>query len=281
LIVPDQFNRKLAIKKGWRQCSIFSASSCPQLYNKLVAEHKVEGAFYLVLSHPCSLLNPNLIIEPYLEYIVCEEVSNLDGNASFGKNPRLLHIELEELNGLKLKLEQRARGFISKISIANEAPLFSCLSDKNESLIVRWMANRYVTTALPDEFEARVAKQKSKLTKAFSSEVGINCKAVYISLNEFVLDLAKEAKYECILVFLLSDFNYERYASEEDGEGHAYNDFLTRINKVFQSVDGIDLKTSMFISENVLTIGQLESGKLKRWQFDYISVGKGGEIAPP
>lgn len=279
--MPEQFNRSLAIEKGWRQCSIFSASSCPELYNKLVAEHKVENAFYMVLSHPCSLLNPNLIIEPYLEYIVCEEISDLDGNASFGKNPRLLHIELEELNGLKLKLEQKARGFISKISIASEPPLFSCLSDKNESLIVRWMANRYITTALPDEFESRVAKQKSKLTKAFSTEVGITCKAVYISLNEFVLDLPKEEKYECILVFLISDANYENYTREEDGEGHIYNDFLKRIDTVFQSIDGIDLKTTMFISENNLTIGQLESGRLKRWQFDYISVSKGGEITSP
>lgn len=232
----------------------------------------------MVLSHPCSLLNADIDKEPYLEYIICGAIENVDGNASFGKNPRLLHVELPEFEGLKLTLDQRKRGFIGKGDIATEQPLLGGLAIENESLIIRWMANRYTTTALPDEFENRVAKQKSKLAKAFASVIGSVCKAVYISLNEFILDLNKEDEYTCVLFFLINEASYMEYVDEEERKETPYADFIGRIETIFENTAGVTLKNAMFISENKLTVGQFESNKLKRWQFDYISIAKGGEL---
>lgn len=277
----SSFDRKLAIESGWQQCSIFDSKSCPELYNLLTTQHKIENAFFMVLSHPCSLLNSNLESEPYLEYIICEKIENLDGNATNGKNPRLLHIELRECGGVKFKLEQKNRGFIDKSGIAKHAPLYSNLLIENESLITRWMANRYITTALPDEFENRIKNQKSKLTKAFATDAGRLCKAVYISMNEFIKDLDENENYVFFLVFLLSAKSYEKYVEEEGNSKSIFNDFINRILKIYKSVEGVELEKAIFISEKQLTIGQIESGQLKKWQFDYISLAKGGQIISP
>lgn len=275
------FNRASAIENGWRQCSIFTSTSCPILYSLLPEQHKDESYFYMVLSHPCSLLNPNLDSEPNLEYIVCEKLEKIDGNATYGKNPRLLHLQLSELNEFPVKLQQKNRGFIDKWSISEERPLISEVESQNESLITRWMANRYITTALPDKFESRVSIQKSKLTKAFANKVGAKCKALYISLNEFILDLEDNENYECTLVFILNAESYTEYVSEEDNDKTEYNDFLIRITEIFGLINGIELQRAFFISSNAFTINQAESGKLKKWQFDYISMAKNGELTLP
>jgi len=270
------FDRKAAINFGWRQCSIFNCKSSPKLYNTLPAQHKFTTAFYMVLSHPCSLLNENLESEPTLEYIVCHPIEKIDGNASFGKNPRVLHIDID---GNNLEVKQKDRGFICKSLIDEEAPTIPSLPIAKESLITRWMANRYITTALPDEFEERLGKQKDKLSKAFNNEVGRACKSVYINLNEFIHDLSQDEDYKCILVFTLNAEDYEAYFDEEENEKTTFNDFLKRISVIFNTVDGITLSKVTFVSEKSFTVHQMESGQLKRWQFDYISMAKGGSIS--
>lgn len=269
------FDRKAAISLGWRQCSIFNCMSSPKLYSSLPECHQFKAAFYMVLSHPCSLLNANLESEPTLEYIVCQPIDKVHGNSTFGKNPRLLHIEIDEKT---FELKQKDRGFISKSLIDEEAPVISALPINKESLIIRWMANRYITTALPDQFETRLGKQKDKLSKAFNNEVGKVCKSVYINLNEFILDLNETEDYECILVFLLNAEDYEAYYDEEDNENSPFNNFLKRISDIFSSAEGITLTKAMFVSEKSFTVHQVESGQLKRWQFDYISIAKGGSL---
>lgn len=270
------FDREASIENGWRQCSLFNIDSSPLLYALLQQEHKIENAFYMVLSHPCSLLNANLKNEPDLEYIVCNPIDTLDGNATYGKNPRLLHIDIK---GHLLELQQKSRGFIKKHLISKERPMISTLDFKDESLITRWMANRYITTALPDQFESRLYKAKPKIAKSFNSEIGKQCKSVYISLNEFVEDLGDGKSYECSLVFTLSRNGYAKYVEEEDNGSTNFCDFLNRITQIFNAVEGVTLKKTMFVGEHRLTIEQVESGKLKRWQFDYISVSKNGEVA--
>ncbi|WP_206486452.1 hypothetical protein [Thalassotalea sp. G2M2-11] len=274
------FDRDASIKNGWRQGSLFNSESSPLLYNLLPQQHKIKNAIYMVLSHPCSLLNANLDSEPDLEYIVCKQIEKLDGNATFGKNPRLLHINIQ---GHLLELQQKYRGFIQKSPISNELPMIASLDFNDESLITRWMANRYITTALPDMFEFRLnkAKAKSKLTKAFNSEIGKYCKSVYISLNEFIKDLSDDESYECSLVFVLSRDSYAKYVEEEDNEQSSYSDFLKRISDIIDPVVGINLNRAMFVGEHRLTIEQVESGKLKKWQFDYVSIGKEGEVGSP
>lgn len=271
----EEFNREIAIKLGWQQCSIFTKDSSPSLYELLPSEHKLENSFYMVLSHPCSLLNANLISEPTLEYIVCEEVGSLDGNCTFGKNPRILHLAVE---GTKLALYQNKRGFIPKSLITTCKPQITNLPFSDESLITRWMANRYTTTALPDEFENRLSKSKSKLSKAFASSLGAKCKTVYIGLNEFIKDLPTESVYECTLVFTLNRDNVEELVAQEDDANSEYNQFKSRIITIFDSIQGVTLNKVLFIGENKLTVEQLESGKLKKWQFDYVSLSKSGQI---
>lgn len=275
-MMEPSFDRKAAISLGWRQCSIFNSMSSPKLYNSLPAHHKFTTAFYMVLSHPCSLLNANLESEPTLEYVVCQPIDKINGNSTFGKNPRVLHIDID---GNNLEVKQKDRGFICKSLIDEEAPAIPALPIAKESLITRWMANRYITTALPDQFEERLGKQKDKLSRAFNNEVGKACKSVYINLNEFILDLSQTEDYKCILVFMLNAEDYEAYFDEEDNGKTLFNDFLKRISVIFSNVEGITLTKAMFVSEKSFTVHQMESGQLKRWQFDYISIAKGGSIS--
>lgn len=270
------FDRAQAISNGWRQCSIFNKASSPILYDQIPSNHQSESYYYLILSHLCSLLNGNLELEPTLEYIVCENIDSIDGNNTYGKNPRVLDLEINELNKLKIRALQRSRGFINKVSIQKEKPLVSSIS--NEQSVTRWMANRYITTALPDEFESRISKQKSKLAKVFASDIGKKCKSVYINLNEFTIDLQKNENYVLHIFFVLQDSDFKAYFETEDNPNSVFNKFLTNISSKIEGCEGIVLSKATFINEKTLTVAQLESGKLKRWQFDYVSLGKQGML---
>ncbi|MGO2130552.1 MAG: hypothetical protein ACTH4U_17620, partial [Pseudoalteromonas prydzensis] len=215
---------------------------------------------------------------PDLNKLVSDELGaiHIDGNNTYGKNPRVLDFEIPELNNIKIRALQKKRGFINKISIHSEKPLVGSIS--NEQSVTRWMANRYTTTALPDEFESRITKQKSKLAKIFAGDIGKKCKSVYINLNEFTRDLQKHEAYVLNIFFVLQNSDYEAYFETEGSQNSIFNKFLTNISSKIEDCEGIVLNKAIFMNEKRLTVAQLESGKLKRWQFDYVSLGKKGML---
>jgi hypothetical protein len=49
---------------------------------------------YVVSSHPCDVVALDLDKEPSVELFLLKVIEKIDGNFSFGKNPRRLHVEI-------------------------------------------------------------------------------------------------------------------------------------------------------------------------------------------
>lgn len=270
-------DRKKTIEAGWTQCSIFNYISSPYLYEIIPANLRDEQNYYVVLSHPCSLLNSDLEIEPDLEIAVAIPIGQIDGNCTHGKNPRKLHVCLTQLNQ-SFELEQKNRCVISRKHIDKCTPTIGKLESSVARAICTWVINRYISSAFPDNFETRISKNKSKLRKLFANPVGQKCRAVYITLNESLRDLDEDENYELRVFFTLSTLDYQDYDREYDEPNNAYKDFLDKLTLIFQHTNGITLLNATFLDDSKLTVAQVQNPAFMKWNFDFISIASNSEI---
>lgn len=270
------FERSLAISNGWGQCSIFNASSSPSIFKGIPECFRDPDAYYIVLSHPCALLNYNLESEPDFEVVKAIKIEKLDGNFTFGKNPRKLQISSEQL-GFHLELEQKFRFSISREVICHDKPLLIASNPEFNRQVTTWVINRYVGSAFPDAFEERLSKSKSKIRKAFEKEVGVKCRSAYIVLNEQFLDLSDEDSYEVRLYFTLSKEDFIVY-DDEFSEEEPFSAFLQRISEIFKCINGVELIEIKFLDDSKLTLRQLQNPKFCKWNYDHLSMNTQTEI---
>ncbi|MCQ8848100.1 hypothetical protein NQT74_05880 [Alteromonas stellipolaris] len=267
----QKFDREKAVEFGWNQCSVFNYDSSPELFKLLPPHLQNEANFYIVLSHPCSLLNYSLELEPDLEVATATPVAKADGNCTFGKNPRKLHLEIEQL-ALVVEVEQKNRLVIPRGEIASCAPLVATLTASTSRALITWTVNRYLSSAFPDEFERRISNKKTQLRKVFNSEVGQKCKAVYVVINESIKDLPDDESYELHIYFTLNRQNYALYDDEAEDTPDGFNSFLKRLTDLFEKINGTRLLSVNFQDDSKLTVAQVESPKLIKWNFDFLSI---------
>lgn len=269
--------RKKAIDAGWSQFSVFNHTSSPRLYEAIPEQLKKQSYYYIVLSHPCSLLHYDLELEPNLEVVVAKPIDVVDGNCTYGKNPRKLHIEIEGL-GQNFELEQRDRCLVNREHIDKCNPAEITLEYSVARAICVWVVNRYMSSAFPDAFETRVSKSKSKLRKLFSSVIGQKCRSVYIILNEPLRDLEETEDYQLRIFFTLSSLDFQEFDAKDDDYNSDYTAFLKTLVKIFEDIDGVVLIKAVFIDDSKLTVAQVQAPSFMKWNFDFLSVATNSEI---
>ena len=156
-----------------RQCDVFDDSIlkglqdlCPVNLNVVLSEK----SFCVVITQDCDIVHEKTEEEPFIEFIVGN--FSEDKSCKNGKNPRKLHLEN---NRHILEFIIHNRFFVRKDSLARfKFPdvLFELTSD-NKKVLQKWLGNRYVRAAFPDEFNKRLKNAKvEKITeKGISSKV--------------------------------------------------------------------------------------------------------------
>ncbi len=265
------FDRNKAIKFGWNQCVIFNHTSSPKVFSCIPEKHKGEDNYYIVLSHPCSLLNYSLVNEPTFEYVIAKPIEKIDGNCTFGKNPRKLHIYIASM-GKAFELEQCNRNYVIRDLISDEAPISAIFEPEIARSICLWVANRYLASSFPDEFENRISKAKKNLRKKYSGAVGEKCRSAYLILNEPLLDLESDEDYKLRLFFTLSPDDFQTYDQESDTAQMPFKEFLLSVKKILNELKGISIEQIAYLNENQITLNQIQSPKFKKWNYDFLSV---------
>ena len=136
----------------WRQGDVLAQKD----FQAVGLTDKPDADLAIAISHDCDIANDNLDTEPAIEFIFARILDQHNGNYTYGKNPRILHLDYTR-NGQTIWIELIAsrRAMVQKNSLEVIQP------DQTYSLITlqtlqSWLAVRYRRIALPNSLVERL-----------------------------------------------------------------------------------------------------------------------------
>lgn len=141
---------------NWRQGSILANKDFQAVG---LTDIPPDANLAIAISHDCDIANDDLISEPAVEFIFARIVDKQDGNYTYGKNLRTLH--LEYVQGEKtvfLGLQACEKFVLQKNSLEAVHPDESYRLPKSREIFQSWLAARYRRQALPDSLDRRLSQ---------------------------------------------------------------------------------------------------------------------------
>jgi hypothetical protein len=139
----------------------------------------------IVVSHDCDLAqDPS--VEPLVEVIVGDRIGAADGNFSYAKNARRLHLTFSGgSEHFTVELLARFKIAIKKEELVEYEPAETTkLTVAEHAILQRWLAARYRRAAFPDEFDKRLGETglRDRLDKILKS-TGSSISAIYFDVD--------------------------------------------------------------------------------------------------
>lgn len=269
-------NRDAIKANGWALGRVFTSTSAPILVDLIPDNHKSKDTIYISVTHDCSIINPCLIKEPYVEYLSIRPIERSDGQFINARSIRRLHFQVE-VNGKLTWFEasMALRGFINRHSLTECLPDTDYnLTDESQLVLKRWLSNRYLAQTFPDRFNeltARlVANSKAPLIKAFNRDVGKACNSIFLSLTPSDYDLPRGQDYEVILLLVY------REAIVIDLGQEAIDDFAAEIEEILGAIEGLKPVKVFAMADSAISYDQII--KMTRWNLDYVSLKNDAEV---
>ncbi len=262
----SKIDRDILKSNGWKMGACFTRSSCPELVSSMAEFHRQDESFvYIAITHDCAIINDSLVAEPFLEFIVACPIGKLDGNFTHTKNPRKLHLELNIQNSpTPFELNIIDRAFLNRELLLQNKPIQNvCLNDSQKATLVRWLANRYMGQALPDEFEKRIDPVRDKLNKLLSKPEANGMLAIYIELDPRN-ELENDKNYALTVALI-----YEEPALSILIDKASLDNYVKEMKAVFQKTSGINVSEVIPLSEKDFTLYQQR--RMIRWRSDHCS----------
>lgn len=141
---------------SWRQGSVLAQKDFSVV--GLPNTNILDIHFAIAISHDCDIANDNLDVEPDVEFIFARTLEQHNGNYTFGKNPRILHIEyayegkqvfLELIASKKSKLQK------DMLELVQPDEAYK-LTTHSQKILQSWLAIRYRRHALPNSLVDRL-----------------------------------------------------------------------------------------------------------------------------
>jgi hypothetical protein len=137
----------------WRQGSILAHKD----FQTVVPTAPADADVAVAISHDCDIANDNLETEPCIEFIFASCQEQLNGNCTYGKNPRTLHLEYKregEVTFLELLATRKITAL--KTSLINVEPDPNYELVTSHQILQSWLAARYRRHALPNSLVERL-----------------------------------------------------------------------------------------------------------------------------
>lgn len=265
----------------WRQGHVLSDQAANVL--GLIVDGQNDQVV-VVISHDCDLAqDPSN--EPMVEVIVGNKIASVDGNFSYAKNARRLHLTFSEgSKELSVNMEANRKIQVSKHQLASYKPIDDInLNPHERNIFQRWLAARYRRSAFPDEFDRRLDSTgvRTRIGKVLKSH-GSMISAIYFDVDQGkeLSHMGSDDPYELVIYLLYSTEN-DPDAAEQAAES-AKQLIITAFREKCISKDkdiwhDIELVNCEIISDQAMTVQQAES--FKRWSVDHLSLRNQSEEA--
>lgn len=227
----------------------------------------------VVISHDCDLAQDDVAAEPFVEFIVGSANPPPDGNFSWAKSTRTLHLEFNRAGRPALiELCANEKRIVGKGVLAPFDPDESYeLTLRHLAVLRDWLAARYRRTAFPDEFNKRLARSGApgKLKDKLAASGGL-ISFVYFDLKgQGRAELPAGVPYELSVVLVYSPGKDPMAAADAaDAQAAKVHAALTKCLK--DPACGIVFKGCFAISEDEVKLSLAEL--LMRWRLDFITL---------
>lgn len=260
---------------GWLQGKILKKQFADLLTQIVSLPSSNENDIWIVVSQSCDLLNNSFENEPYAEVVKATLIEReVAKTLVFNKNPRMLECE-EAFQGegsQSIRLSIHDRVLIKRSLLANSEPVNNLeLKQETIRIITRWISNRYIRPAFPDEFNTRAKRELDKIgTKSSFRKAAIKITGIWLNTED--QELRKDEEYKVVIIATMktNDFNNEEFKNEAF---KAIDKFEAALSKCV----GIEVEESKLLPESKFTIEDYHNSK--HWDFDYLSI-RDGDDAP-
>ena len=232
----------------------------------------------IVISHDCDIVQTPSV-EPNVEIVVGRAIETPDGNFTYSKNPRKLHLECTAgTQRFLVELVATDKMAVPKegdTGLLKHAPREDVRLSGGELVILQqWLAARYRRSAFPDEFDHRLTATgvRDQLLRILKRH-GAHILAIYFDVDdgEDVAHNGPDDPYKLTISLL-----YSTEATPDEAE-HAAMEVSKSVRSVFKKkccLDGthwkwIELADCEVLADTAMTVAQ--AGYLRKWQTDYIS----------
>lgn len=263
----------------WRQGHVLRPDAAAAL--GFTNESDAANTCVVVVSHDCDLANDNLAAEPSVEVVVGRLVPSPNGNFTWGKAPRTLHLSATR-DGQQVTIELVATGkqMASKAVLAPYEPDSHFQLDGVALGVLRsWMGARYNRAAFPDEFVRRMSKTKvdGKLAKALEPH-GALISFVYFDLDGGqAIERQDGSPYELSIVLVYNAGNDAEVSA--DAADKVADAVFEACAKRLTDGSEISLKTCFAISEDDLPVSKARV--LMQWRLEYMTLKAADEQLGP
>jgi hypothetical protein len=259
----------------WRQGSVIPRSAALEL--GLVSTEDT-SQFAIVVTHDCDCVAEESQ-EPSVEVIIGSQLSRLDGNLTFGKSPRKLHIALSQC-GKSIELSMATKRGLDKAVLVRFEPDKSwVLSPQEKRVLSIWLGSRYSRAAFPDELERRLEAVWDVFRGAAKKHGGSTI-AIFVQFDphDEILDMTEPYSLDLSLV-------YDSTRSDAPGSAALLADATRQIfEKVYRRPDGswesIELQSCEAVPDTEFTY--FEQMRSRQFRFDDLSLRKAStSVLPP
>jgi hypothetical protein len=257
----------------WRQGDILPADARQAIQSHIDVE-LFHNDCCIIASQSCDVLCADFAAEPAVELVIARPVAGAaDGNYTFAKNARRLHLEvlIDTEPRIYEALANERRSF-PRHHLATYAPdTRRRLSADTTEQIVQWLVSRYRRKAFPDAFNARTAVVFDRKIKPRLKRL-TQVTALYVALSRWD-ELPPGVDYKMVLLGTMLRSQYTDpalRAAAETGIGEIAASLATCV--------GIDVEDFAVRSEADVTLD--EARQLSRWHLDYVSLGDSAKHAP-
>ncbi|MDR1582798.1 MAG: hypothetical protein LBS55_05990 [Prevotellaceae bacterium] len=134
----------------WRQDSVCEKTEILDVFPGNLRSS--DYGIFLAVSHDCDIANGNVAKEPFIEFIPAKFLDSKDGHYLYGKNPRILHLQLFKNNlPCFVEIEAHARFCLEKEKLLSIYPNENYrLADRDKKILRDWLATRYRRHAFPN-----------------------------------------------------------------------------------------------------------------------------------
>lgn len=260
---------------GWRQGSIIKGEDAANFLSEEDFEG-IDNVILVIASQSCDIANNNISADPYVEVSVARKIEKIDGNLSFNKNPRQLHMNLLIETGDTEVYKEQAIEFkaYEKIRIPKEQ-LVGLQPDTTRDIeakqldsYISWLASRYSRPALPTEFNNRIAAVDPKdKRKKKAKSANQNLSGIYV---EIIPDqeISADENYRVNLLGLVpTDFTGNLQSAQNALDGYA---------EILKSA-GMDV-TSIVKKEDEISVAVIK--RFKRFYYDDLSIRDDAPLPP-
>lgn len=248
---------------GWRQGNFLNESCTPNILTQCNQDCHADSRLIL-LSHDCDIVH-NGNSEPNVEVCIAEPLlAGPNGNYTHGKNPRILHLDIDHPDTpAHFEIHASKRFWIDRKALIDFTPDENLiLKDSELDILVNWVAAKFNRAAFPDSFNKRLETSRKDIHK-IAKKSGRHLSGVYFALSTLE-ELNDGEQYSLMMLGLMEPDKY----SDQDLRNRC-SEAITKISTKINSCIGIEVEDYQVRSEDEISLHEIS--QFARFPFDYLS----------